>query len=222
MKRTIYTLIALLLTSVAAPAQKAVNLGLSVMWADRNVGADSPEAPGIYMAWGELEPKDEYLMTNYQFFLGDYGTPTKYNASIPDVVSTVPDGKTTLEPEDDIATVMLGSDWRYPTNTEITELVGKCTWEWIADDDAPGYRVTGPNGNAIFLPAAGIRTGSKLMFNGHEGYYWTSESMYVPHEVFCLRFTPRLVAHSNYISTERWHGCVVRAVTAANIDLIAE
>ena len=92
MKRTIYTLIALLLTSVAAPAQKAVDLGLSVMWADRNVGADSPEAPGIYLAWGELEPKDEYLMTNYQFFLGDYGTPSKYNASIPDVVSTVPDG----------------------------------------------------------------------------------------------------------------------------------
>ena len=40
--------------------------------------------------------------------------------------------------------------------------------------------------------------------------------------VAALRFTPRLVAHRNFKSTERWHGCVVRAVTAVNMDLIAE
>ena len=32
----------------------------------------------------------------------------------------------------------------------------------------------GPSGNTIFLPAAGIKTGLKLMYNGHEGYYWTA------------------------------------------------
>jgi hypothetical protein len=202
-------------------AQQAVDLGLSVLWADCNVGATEPEEVGIYVAWGELEQKGEYLMTNYRFCLGDFSAPTKYFAYDPNRVSTKPDGKTILEPEDDIATVMLGSDWRIPTNAEITELVQQCTWEWIADDEAPGYRVTGPSGNTIFLPAAGIKTGLKLMYNGHEGYYWTAESMYVADEVYCLRFTPRLVAHSNFKSTERWHGCVVRAVTAANIDLIA-
>ena len=212
MKRTIYTLLTLLLTSIAAPAQKAVDLGLSVLWADRNVGADSPETPGIYVAWGELQPKEEYLMENYRFCLGDYSTPTKYFAFDSKRVTTVPDGKTILEPEDDVATVILGSDWRTPTNAEITELVQQCTWEWTASGDAPGYRVTGPNGNAIFLPAAGIKTGSRLMYDGHEGYYWTSQSMYVADEVYCLRFTPRLVAHRNFQSTERWHGCVVRAV----------
>lgn len=211
MKR-IYTFLAILLTSVAATAQTAVDLGLSVLWADCNVGADSPGDSGIYVAWGELESKDEYLMTNYRFCLGDFNTPTKYYAFNPDRISTVPDGKTILEPEDDIATVMMGSDWRSPNSDEITELVEKCTWEWVAGDDAPGYRVTGPNGNAIFLPAAGIRTGSRLMYDGHEGYYWTGQSFYIPDEAYCLRFTPRLVNHRNFRNTERWHGCVVRAV----------
>jgi len=196
-------------------AQQAVDLGLSVLWADRNMGADSPEASGIYVAWGELQPKEEYLMENYRFCLGDFSTPTKYFAFDSKRVTTIPDGKTILEPEDDVAIVILGSDWRTPTNAEITELVQQCTWEWIADDDAAGYRVTGPNGNTIFLPAAGIKTGSKLMYNSHEGYYWTSQSMFIADEVYCLRFTPRLVAHHNFQSTERWHGCVVRAVAAA-------
>ena len=31
----------------------AVDLGLSVKWANANVGADSPEAFGNYYAWGE-------------------------------------------------------------------------------------------------------------------------------------------------------------------------
>ena len=211
MKRIINILIALLLAETAL-AQTAIDLGLSVFWADCNVGADSPEAPGIYVAWGELQPKDEYLMKNYQFCLGDYSTPTKYFAFDPERISTVPDGKTILEAEDDVATVILGSDWRSPTNAEITELAEQCTWQWISDGTASGYRVTGPNGNAIFLPAAGIKTGSRLMYDGHEGYYWTAESMYVADEVYCLRFTPRLVAHSNFKSTERWHGCVVRPV----------
>jgi len=214
MKHLLCILIALQLAATVA-AQQAVDLGLSVLWADRNVGADTPEAPGIYVAWGELQPKEEYLMANYRFCLGDYSTPTKYFAFDSKRVTTVPDGKTILEPEDDVATVMSSGDWRPPTNAEITELVQQCTWEWIADDDAPGYRVTGLNGNTIFLPAAGIRTGSRLMYDGHEGYYWTAESMFVADEVYCLRFTPRLVAHRNFKSTERWHGCVVRAVAAA-------
>lgn len=211
MKRIYNTFLTLLLTSFAATAQTAVDLGLSVLWADCNVGADSPAASGVYVAWGELEAKDEYLMKNYRFCLGDFNTPTKYYAFNPDRISTVPDGKTILEPEDDIATVMLGGGWRSPTSDEIMELTQKCAWEWAAGD-APGYRVTGPNGNTIFLPAAGIRTGSLLMYDGHEGYYWSAQSIYIPDEAYCLRFTPRLVNHRNFRNTERWHGCVVRAV----------
>ena len=108
-----------------------------------------------------------------------------------------------------------GSGWRSPRREEFQELTDSCTWEWIGDEAHPGYRVTGPNGNSIFLPAAGIYTGSKLMYNGHEGYYWTSQSLYVPDNAYCLRFTPRLIAHPNFKSTRQFNGCTVRAVAEA-------
>ena len=42
-----------------------------------------------------------------------------------------------------------------PTNSQIQELLTKCTWEFINDPDGEihmGYLVTGPNGNSIFFP----------------------------------------------------------------------
>lgn len=193
-------------------AQHAVDLGLSVLWADCNVGAAHPEEAGIYVAWGELQPKDEYLMRNYRFCEGEFRSPTKYYAYNANDISTLPDGKIVLEPEDDVATVMLGSGWRTPRYEEIRELADSCSWEWIDDETHPGYRVTGPNGNSIFLPATGIYSGSRLMLEGHEGYYWASQSLYVPDNAYCLRFTPRLIAHPNFKSTPRFNGCTVRAV----------
>lgn len=212
MKHLLSILAALLLSGSIA-AQHAVDLGLSVLWADCNVGAAQPEDAGIYVAWGELQPKEEYLMKNYRFCAGEFCSPTKYFAYNANESFTLPDGKTVLEPEDDVATVMLGSGWRSPRREEFQELVDLCSWEWIADEAHPGYRVTGPNGNAIFLPAAGIYTGSKLMLKGHEGYYWTSQSTFIPDEAYNMRFTPRLIAHPNFKSTRRFSGCTVRAVT---------
>ena len=64
MKDLLCILTVLLLTGNVA-AQQAVDLGLSVLWADCNVGAEQPEDAGLYVAWGELQPKDEYLMKTY-------------------------------------------------------------------------------------------------------------------------------------------------------------
>ena len=36
-------------------------------------------------------------------------------------------------------------------------------------------KVTGPNGNSIFLPAAGWIQGSSLLEVGERGYYWAGE-----------------------------------------------
>ena len=183
MKRILSSVLSLLLAHLMY-AQHAVDLGLSVLWADRNVGADSPGSPGIFVSWGELEPKSEYLMSNYRFCTGDFCSPTKYYAYNPDEVLTVPDGKTVLEPDDDVATVMMGSSWRTPLYDELMELTRECQWDWVEDDPNPGYRVTGPNGNSIFLPAAGIYTGSRHMLGGQEGYYWSSQSLFVQFIVF--------------------------------------
>ena len=67
------------------------------------------------------------------------------------------DNKTTLEAADDAATRKLGSPWRMPTKEEIRELLDHCTWNWTTQDGVNGCEVKGPNGNSIFLPAAGYR-----------------------------------------------------------------
>ncbi|MBE6346589.1 MAG: hypothetical protein E7067_05205 [Lentimicrobiaceae bacterium] len=61
-----------------------------------------------------------------------------------------------------------------PTDEEMQELIDKCTWTWTTQNGVKGYKVTGTNGNSIFLPAAGHRLGSSLYHVGSDGYYWSS------------------------------------------------
>ena len=61
-----------------------------------------------------------------------------------------------------------------PTKTELEELKNNCTWTWTTQGGKYGYKVTGPNGNHIFLPAAGYRFGSSLYYAGEHGRYWSS------------------------------------------------
>jgi hypothetical protein len=56
----------------------------------------------------------------------------------------------------DAATVKMGNAWRMPTRTEAQELLNNCSWTWVIANGVNGYRVTGTNGNSIFLPAAGF------------------------------------------------------------------
>ena len=152
-----------------------VDLGLSVKWAACNIGAENPWECGDYYAWGETETKMNdsghycaYCWGNYKF--GDENSIFKYTAK---------DGKTTLDKEDDVASVKLGAPWRMPTEAECDELIEKCTWQWTELYEMQGYKVIGPNGNYIFLPAAGWNyyekegdTG-KTSFEGiGDGKYW--------------------------------------------------
>ena len=74
----------------------------------------------------------------------------------------------------DAACANWGSSWRLPTDSECQELVDKCTWTWTTQGGHEGYKVTGRNGNSIFLPAAGWRNGSSLDNAGEYGRYWSS------------------------------------------------
>ena len=163
--------------SDTASNYKAVDLGLpsGTLWADRNVGADAPEAYGDYFAWGEVTPKTEYNWSTYKWCNGDYDTQTKYctNSSYGTV-----DGKTVLDLEDDAAYVNMGAEWRMPTKSEQDELCNNCTWTWTTQNGVYGRKVTGPNGNSIFLPAAGNRDYIYLLNERSRGYYWSS-SLYV-------------------------------------------
>ena len=131
-----------------------VDLGLpsGVKWATRNVGAATPEAKGDYYALGEVDKKSSYTIGNYihkNVNLGDISGKEKYDA----------------------ATANWGGKWRMPTQTELKELIDRCTWTWTTVNGVGGYVITGSNNKSIFLPGAGVH---KEVIGGTSCYYWTS------------------------------------------------
>ena len=125
------------------PVMESVDLGLSVEWATCNVGASRPEFTGRMYAWGETETKDEFSRDNYKLWSDSTGY-TKYNQI---------DGKTVLDPDDDVASVQWGDGWRMPTYEEFVELVENCSFEFTDINGLYGLLVTSYiNGNSIFLP----------------------------------------------------------------------
>ena len=150
----------------------AVDLGLSVYWATTNIGAGKPEGYGDYFAWGETAPKEDYSPSTYKFGWSSSDPLFKYNAN--SLYGPV-DNKTVLDPEDDVASVKLSGKWRIPTDAEWTELLEQCTWTWTSnysESGVSGTIITAPNGNSIFLPAAGYQRGTYIAAGG--GSYWSS------------------------------------------------
>lgn len=163
-------------------AGNAVDLGLSVKWADCNIGANQPYEAGEKYAWGETSPKADYSWEMYKWCEsnGENWTYTKYccNSAGGSV-----DNKTILEPEDDVAYIKLGNNWRMPTYEEWRELRNKnnCSWDWTEDYNGTGIagyvvksKKPGFEGQTIFLPASGSRQFTSLYFAGTDGMYWSS------------------------------------------------
>lgn len=144
----------------------ALDMGVSVKWATRNIGAISPEDYGDYFAWGETEPKDSYTWDNYKFG-NNKDNLMKYNAQ---------DQLTKLLMEDDAVHVNWGNNWRMPTKEEYQELIDHTTSEWITDYNGTkvyGMLFTAENGNTLFLPAAGMVDVQHYAQNLY-GLYWSA------------------------------------------------
>ena len=144
-----------------------IDLGLpsGTLWASCNVGAESPEEYGDYFAWGETTTKSDYSSS----------TSVTYGLSISELESRGIIGSDgNLPAEYDAATANWGGSWRMPTLDEMKELIDNCTWTWTTQNGVNGYEVTGPNGNSIFLPAAGYRLDTSLHSAGSIGYYWSA------------------------------------------------
>ena len=156
-----------------------VDLGLpsGLKWATCNVGATTPEEYGDFFAWGEVEPKETYNWSTYKYGT-DYDQLTKYCSDSYYGKDGFTDTKTVLDPEDDAATMNWGGAWRMPTTAEQDELRNNCTWTLTTQNGVNGYKVTGPNGNSIFLPAAGFMYEGTLGDAGSGGIYWSS-SLYI-------------------------------------------
>ena len=148
-----------------------VDLGLpsGLKWATCNVGAATPEEYGNYYAWGKTMPriKDPYeYMSKSYLNVGDISGNATYDA----------------------ARANWGATWRMPTIDEMEELAVKCTWTWSTQSCTNGYTVTGPNGNSIFLPAAGFYFGASQDDVDERGYYWSSNPYDNIKEYACLYF----------------------------------
>lgn len=157
-------------------ALEAVDLGLSVRWANCNLGAQAPEEYGGYFGWGdptgELWSGEGIYMQAGAFVwntnnYGGMNPPTDISGTSLDVV-----------------TAHWGNSWRMPTGYEAYELGSKCKWKLHSQDGRNWYEVIGPNGNSIIIPLAGIygilpRKGYSLLMEGplytnSSGWYWTS------------------------------------------------
>ena len=156
---------------------EAVDLGLKVIWADRNLGADSPSDFGDYFAWGETATKTSFDWSNYKWANGSKSSLTKYNTR--SECGSV-DNKTRLLKEDDAASAATKGVWRMPTREDLEELLSSCTWEKTTlkteSGDVFGYTVKSKtNDKSIFLPAAGCMADSTPNKANEYGLYPSSD-----------------------------------------------
>ena len=193
------------------PKPTAVDLGLSVKWASFNLGAKTPEGSGDYFSWGETAPKSSYTWSTYAYGQSKNGPFSEY---VVDAASGTSDYKTILDLEDDAAHAIWGDAWRMPSKEEVQELRNNCTWTWTTLGGVNGYKITskksGYTGNFIFLPAAGMMSGSKVQNAGTEGDYWSS-SLYTTES--CSSWSPYFTS-SDFSTGDcyRYFGLPVRAV----------
>lgn len=134
-----------------------VDLGLSVKWATCNVGASSSIGCGDYYSWGEIETKSAYEYTEraYTYYQQNIGNDIKGTSY-------------------DVAHLKWGDSWRMPTKSEWEELNNQCSWTWTSISGYKGYKVKGPSGKSIFLPAAGFPHENKIDYIGLFGIYYSS------------------------------------------------
>ena len=193
-----------------APCCNLVDLGLSVRWCDQNVYSDflSPSLSyGNYYAWGETDTKDTYTWTNYlhangsattTVYLGNNIQSTEFDAAFQGMMAWDEEGE-------DLWDVCI------PTREQFEELIEECTFKQETVDDIKGYRVTGPNGNHIFLPFSGYSCDGKDYGVGTSAYYWTanasSESMQKAYSLFIKAGEKPIIS-----SCQRRTGVVIRGV----------
>ena len=148
------------------------DLGLSVIWADKNVGADKTEDVGGYYAWGVT---DEYAAPfTYKWFNEDGSKAKKYVSQKSNSESGTADGLTVLKAEDDVASVKLGGVWRMPTKEEIDELKELDCLEDYELNGKKGLLFVGNGDNGLFIPYGGYKDKSDTPVSTNYAYLWSS------------------------------------------------
>lgn len=141
------------------PVGNAVDLGLSVEWADCNVGASGPYESGHIYSFADIDKKYGFSSTIHSYNPADY----LFDKDLSD-------------PAYDVAAYLWGDGWRIPSRAEWEELIANCSFEWqtAAETGRDGVKVTAPNGNSIFLSAEGRYIYWASDYLGREAQYWSS------------------------------------------------
>ena len=176
---------------------EAVDMGLSVKWANFNIGAFHPTHCGNYFAWGETEPKETYSWATYKWCEGTDKTMTKYCSDSNYGNNGFTDNKMELDLSDDAARANWGGNWRMPTKAELDQLISECTWTESTQNGIKGYTATSKHtGNSIFFPYSGYfnhDTSATIQGVGTLFYYWSSEGR-SNHNAFDINNRARIVA----------------------------
>ena len=146
-----------------------VDLGLSVLWSQYNIGASAIDDIGDYYSWGETTSKTTYTWETYQYGKYSDGTLSKYCT---DESYGVVDNLTELDLSNDAANVSWGDSWKMPSKDNFEEMESNCT---VKDERTGLLKVTGPNGNYIFMPYNPIRDDSGIYPTSlTSATYWSS------------------------------------------------
>lgn len=205
---------------VVWPAMTAVDLGLSVRWAECNLGATQKhEDGGLYQWAGTNDVSSTSINISWQncpYHDGRYLSTKgwkKYNSK--NTTGSTVDNKKVLEPKDDAASVILGRGWRIPTAEEWNEFMKNTTREWMEINGRQGYLFTsaveGHKDKSIFLPASGQRYSNyPIYYINKTGDYWASTvNVNDPSQAGCFEIQDE---SDNVVSRDRYMGMSVRAV----------
>lgn len=172
-----------------------VDLGLSTKWCKFNLGTDSEAEYGGYFAFAE--------------YTGVFnGTDVDNLETAEDVYKTA----------NDIVYRTYGTSAMLPSAEEFEELFTCCSSEWTTQDGVEGVLFTGPNGNTLFLPAAGYRTGNTVNEAGETGLYFTG-SINSSNTDYALSYSFN-ESNNSRSTTPRFYCLSIRPVsTAKSVEL---
>lgn len=182
-----------------------------LIWAKKNLGAETEEDAGLYFQWGdtvgytaeqigsEYDGFVELSWDNYKFSINGSGSNfSKYNKT---------DNKTVLDLEDDAVHVTMGGDWRMPTREDFREIINNTDlylvlgsgeeikgtasyysihWELNQGRQViKGMKFCKKENNLIyiFIPSCGSASGDRVLYVDEYAYLWTSSIEFYPVDV---------------------------------------
>ena len=187
----------------------AVDLGLSVLWAKANIGANIDDPT-------DVDETETSLLFTWGGING-YTAGHNFTKTTDELYKKV-GGKDFWLSFKDAAKTFWGDSWRLPTRTEFTELINNTTHQWYDNYEGSGVsgmlftsKKEGYTNKSIFMPATGCGRNSSVVYPA-EGFYWSSDS-YSTDRSYYFDFSSS-AASMRY--QYRYYGCAVRAVKPKN------